>query len=225
MTIEHINPPVASPAKQGTWNEILPGAWSVEDLLTPEECQYLIEKAQEAGIGSLKMEGDTRHRQRVTVRMEIPELLQRIWERIKDQIPQEIVMDDTTQTLAGRVNSPDNMADFVGRWTPRGLSSTINVAFCSGKGHLSAHRDDDLVVSEHERSFLTINGFLTARPLGTGGATRFLADDIRVQGADIPIRDSDVLYRVESDKAGKAAVFFHGLMHDGEPLAEDSPPK
>ena len=52
-----------------------------------------------------------------------------------------------------------------------------------------------------------------------------MTDDIRVQGADIPIRDSDVLYRVESDQAGKAAVFFHGLMHDGEPLAEDSPPK
>jgi hypothetical protein len=27
-----------------------------------------------------------------------------------------------------------------------------------------------------------------------------------------------VLHRVEADKAGKAVVFFHDLMHDGEPL-------
>jgi len=30
---------------------------------------------------------------------------------------------------------------------------------------------------------------------------------------------------VEADKAGKAVVFFHDLMHDGEPLKEGSPPK
>ena len=35
--------------------------------------------------------------------------------------------------------------------------------------------------------------------------------------------DDDVLHRVEADKHGKAVVFFHDLMHDGEPLKENSP--
>ena len=31
--------------------------------------------------------------------------------------------------------------------------------------------------------------------------------------------------QVEADKVGKAIVFLHGLMHDGQPLAPNSPPK
>jgi hypothetical protein len=38
--------------------------------------------------------------------------------------------------------------------------------------------------------------------------------------------EDDVIHRVEANKAGKAVVFFHDLMHDdGEPLKEGSPPK
>jgi tetratricopeptide (TPR) repeat protein len=44
-----------------------------------------------------------------------------------------------------------------------------------------------------------------------------LVDDIRVEGADITIRDEDILRKVEPDQARKAVVFFHGLMHDGSP--------
>ena len=37
--------------------------------------------------------------------------------------------------------------------------------------------------------------------------------------------DDAVLHRIEADRAGKAVVFFHDLMHDGEPLKDKSPPK
>ena len=43
-----------------------------------------------------------------------------------------------------------------------------------------------------------------------------------------PHRDGDYVkdeHRVEADKAGKAVVFLHDLMHDGEPLKAGSPPK
>jgi hypothetical protein len=39
------------------------------------------------------------------------------------------------------------------------------------------------------------------------------------------VTEEDVLHRVEADHAGKAVIFFHNLLHDGEPLNEGSPPK
>lgn len=185
-------------AKHSKWIEFVPGAaWCVEDLLTEDECQQLIELAQTHDIETMEFSGDTRHRQRVTVRMEIPEISQILWQRVKDHIPQEIIIggsDQHTEPL-GLLNGPDNQNEFIGRWTPSRMVPRINVAYCTGKGHLAAHRDADHVLNEHERSFLTINGFLTNRPVGSGGATRFLKDDIVVQGSDIPIKeDSDVLH-------------------------------
>ena len=206
-----------------SWTEFQPGAWAVDNLLTPEDCQCLLERAREEGIETKKMECDTRHRQRVTVRLSVPEISEILWERIRDQIPQELVI-----TGDEEIDPPGLLApqDCIGRWTPSRVHSNMNVAYCTGKGHLAAHRDGDSILSENERSFLTINGYLTDRPVGTGGATRFLKDDIVVSGADIHVsEETDVLYRIESDKAGKAVVFLHGLMHDGESLAPDSPPK
>lgn len=201
-------------------------AWCVEDLLTKEECEKLIDLARSEGIEEMEFSGDTRHRQRVTTRMEIPEIAQLMWDRVKDQIPQELIIsEDSYESIRGLLNEPDNKNDFIGRWTPSKMCNRVNVAYCSGKGHLAAHRDADHVLNEHERTFLTINGFLTDRPRGSGGATRFLTDDIVVSGANINIKKEDVLHRIESDSAGRAVVFFHGLMHDGEPLAEGSPPK
>lgn len=209
------------------WKELIPNAaWVVENLLTARECEGLIAQAQAEGIEQKQCSGDTRHRQRVTVRMEIPEISELIWERVKDRIPQEVVVtNENFDVMRTLFNNPDRPRDYIGRWKPSRMISRVNVAYCSGRGHLAAHRDADHVLCENERSFLTINGFLTDRPRESGGATRFLKDDIRVSGADIIIRDEDVIHRVESDKHGRSVVFFHGLMHDGEPLAEGSPAK
>ena len=97
-----------------------------------------------------------------------------------------------------------------------------------GSGHFGPHRDGCHIVNDNDRSLITVNGFLTDRPLGFGGATRFVRSDIDASLNDSGIfttSESDVLHRVEADKAGKASVFFHDLMHDGEPLHEGSPPK
>ena len=103
------------------------------------------------------------------------------------------------------------------------------IACYPGKGHFGPHRDGDYVKDEHHRSFITINGYLTDRPRGFGRATRFVKDNIDVYRSDqngiLTTSEEDVLHRVEADKAGKAVVFLHDLMHDGEPLKAGSPPK
>jgi hypothetical protein len=73
------------------------------------------------------------------------------------------------------------------------LLNRVNVAYCTGQGHLAAHCDADQLLNKNEHSLLTINGFLTDRPQGSGRATRFLTGNIIVSGANINIKEEDIL--------------------------------
>lgn len=216
------------------WNELISdSAWVVEDLLTKDECDNFISRANDLGISSQVAAGDIRHRNSTTVALDDGELARIVFDRIKDHIPQELTIDkDCTSTNPG---ISDN-EDLHGTWRPYGLNHRWRIVCYPGTGHFGPHRDGDYVKDEHHRSFITVNGYLTDRPTGFGGATRFVKDDIEVRlsehidgdGASVSIfttPDEDVLHTVEADKAGKAVVFLHNLMHDGEPLKEGSPPK
>lgn len=111
-----------------------------------------MELAKEDGILDMEMEGDLRHRQRVTSRLHSPYFSQLLWDRVKDHIPQEIlVTQENFVQQQGLFASPDNPHEFIGRWKPGGVVvPRVNVAHCVGKGHLAAHRDADQVLNEHE---------------------------------------------------------------------------
>jgi hypothetical protein len=200
-------------------------AWVVEDLLTYEECQQFINNAVKAGIHNTTSKGDIRHRNSTTVGIDDVEMSQKIYDRIKDYIPQEVIVDKdcTNDGLCY------NKEQIYGTWVPYGLNTRWRVACYPGIGHFGPHRDGCHFVDENHRSLITINGYLTDRPIGFGGATRFVKDSLDLNlDEDTGIfttTDDDVLHRVEADKHGKAVVFFHDLMHDGEPLKENSPPK
>jgi hypothetical protein len=65
--------------------------------------------------------------------------------------------------------------------------------------------------------------------VGCGGCTRFLVDDLQL------FQDAKGRFTVEDPKLavkhcvrpqmGAAVAFYHGQMHDGEPLNEEAPPK
>lgn len=207
------------------WKELIEdSAWVVQDLLTTEECDYMMRRAEEIGIKDKIASGDVRHRNSTTVAFENKSMADRIFKRIKDHIPQEVLIDEDCTNL-GLKTSKEQL---YGRWRPYALNFRWRVVCYPGSGHFGPHRDGSHVVDEHHRSLITINGFLTDRPKGFGGATRFVKDDIRVELNEDGIfstSESDVLHRVEALDAGTASVFFHDLMHDGEPLKEGSPPK
>lgn len=199
-------------------------AWVVEDLLTKEECEYLLQRAIELGILNQTSSGDKRHRNSTTVAFDEEELSSKLFERIKCYIPHEVVVDDECNNL-GLLASKDQL---YGRWTPFGLNHRWRIVCYPGQGHFGPHRDGCHIINEHRRSLVTINGFLTDRPAGFGGATRFVKDNINASINDDGIfstAECDVLHRVEAERAGTASVFFHDLMHDGEPLKAGSPPK
>ena len=207
------------------WNELIPGsAWVVGDLLTKEECKYLLQRASDLGIQEKIAAGDVRHRNSTTVAFDDVDLAETLYERIKDDIPQEVWVDEKCSNL-GLKTSKEQL---YGRWTPYGLNFRWRIVCYPGQGHFGPHRDGCHTVDENHRSLITINGFLTDRPPGFGGATRFVKDDIELSLNEEGIfttPDSDVLRKVEAEKAGTASVFFHDLMHDGEPLKDGSPPK
>lgn len=201
--------------------EIKDSLWIVEDLLTRDECERFLSRAHDAGILDKRSMGDSRHRDSTTVAISDAELAGRVFQRIRSHIPQEIVVDED----CSNVGLMTHKNDIIGRWTPHSLNDLWRVACYPGKGHFGPHRDGCYIKDEHHRSLITINGYLTDRPLGTGGATRFVKNDIDIYRADSGIfttREEDVLHRVEADKAGKAVLFLHDMMHDGEPLKEGS---
>mmetsp|Transcript_9484 Transcript_9484/g.13947 ORF Transcript_9484/g.13947 Transcript_9484/m.13947 type:complete len:274 (-) Transcript_9484:232-1053(-) len=207
------------------WKDIIKDrAWVVEDILTSSECQDLTQRAIELGIETTQSTGDIRHRNSTTVSLDDEGLAKKIFERIREHIPQEVwVGKDCSHH--GLKHSKEGL---YGNWTPYALNSRWRIVCYPGSGHFGPHRDGWHMEDEHHRSFITINGYLTDRPVGFGGATRFVKDNIDANLNDEGIfttAEKDVLHRIEADKAGKAVVFFHDLLHDGEPLKQGSPPK
>lgn len=206
------------------WNELIRDtAWVVEDILNQEECQHFLQRAREEGIDTMIAAGDVRHRNSRTVSVDDEEMAQRIFDRILPHLPKEVRVDENCDNL-GLLHSKK---DLYGVWKPYKLNSRWRVVCYPGMGHFGPHRDGSYVEDENHRSLITLNGYLTDRPSGCGGCTRFLKDEIGIYEQDgiFTTPDDAILHRVEADKAGKAVVFFHDLMHDGEPLKEGSPPK
>lgn len=207
------------------WSELIRDcAWAVEDLLTIDECDHLRQRAISLDIHNRKSAGDTRHRNSTTVAFDEHALSITLFERIKPFIPQEVWVDEGCSN-PGLVISKEQL---YGRWRPVGLNERWRIACYNGRGHFGPHRDGCYMVNENLRSLITINGFLTDRPPGFGGATRFVKDGLVATVNEDGIysaAECDVLHRVEAERAGTASVFFHDLMHDGEPLKRGSPPK
>mmetsp|Transcript_8544 Transcript_8544/g.17736 ORF Transcript_8544/g.17736 Transcript_8544/m.17736 type:complete len:250 (+) Transcript_8544:2-751(+) len=184
--------------------------------------------AKKGGImteaGSDAASTDKRHRDCHRIELDLPELANIVWERLCDHIPSKVMVGNGHPPIPG----VDQSHEWWGEWEPYGVNHKWRIVCYPGKGHFAPHRDSDYQASEHERSFLTINGYLTALPAGVGGATRFLTDDqpavLDDQGR-FGAKPGSVLDRIEDDLEGKSVIFFHRLMHDGEPLQEGSPPK
>eukprot|EP00978_Attheya_sp_CCMP212_P032946 scaffold130700_cov68-Attheya_sp.AAC.1 len=209
------------------WRELIKDtAWVVDDVLTAEECRLFISKGKQAGINKKCATGNIWHRHSTTVAVDDAdaELSQRVYDCIKDHLPQEVVWVDENCDNVGLKHSRD---DILGKWRPYALNSRWRVVCYPGQGNFGPHRDGCHVEDIHHQSLITLNGYLTDHPVGFGGATRFVQDDLEVLLKDgiFTTPGEDVLYRVEANKAGKAVVFFQDLLHDGEPLKEGSPPK
>jgi len=194
--------------------------------LSSEECAQL--QALEQGLADYQSDKRLRDMDRVEVNM--PELAETVWARIESLLPQQVVVDGSDECR--RLGLPADDAILHGTWKPLGVNPYLRVARYpgDGRGHFGPHRDGAFEVSPMERSLMTLNGYLADIPHGYGGRTRFLVDDLEIYQDDatgrFTVRDpATAVTHTVRPEAGAAVIFFHGLMHDGEPLAAGAPAK
>mmetsp|Transcript_13626 Transcript_13626/g.33056 ORF Transcript_13626/g.33056 Transcript_13626/m.33056 type:complete len:377 (-) Transcript_13626:147-1277(-) len=209
----------------GKCAELKRGAWAVHDLLTDEECVYLQRNAEASGMHELS--GPLR--QCTRAELHEPELAAAMWQRMRPHVPARVHVDSSCPDGLGL---PAHDEALHGIWEAVGLNPHMRIVKYAGdgQGHFGPHRDAAYEPSRHERSLLTVNGYLNALPPGVGGATRLLRNDLPIhkdREGRLAIRspEEDVEASFRPDEAGCGLIFYHGLMHDGEPLAEGAPPK
>ena len=202
------------------------GAWWYTNVLTQDECEELQRLSTKQGLADYH--SDERLRVMERVEIDAPALAATVWERISPLIG-PVAVDGSEECR--RLGLPAEDEALHGLWRPCGLNPFLRIARYpgDGRGHFGPHRDGSYEVSLTERSLLTLNGYLADLPEGCGGCTRFLVDELEMhqdEAGRFAVKDveASVTHKVRP-RAGSAVVFYHGIMHDGEPLAPGAPPK
>jgi len=194
--------------------------WIVHGLLSRDECFQLVQAGQSDGIEGKVASGDTRHRNNCKLLIEDPQLAITLWKRVKDIVPEELNISDPSSPPEGL--QTDSVKEMQGRWHPYGVNSFFTLLYYKNGGHFGPHRDSFVVKSHHERSIMTLAVYLVDRPANHGGGTNFLRDDMDCPAVDksgrIRSPGECIELHIDSDEAGKALIFLHDLMHEGEAL-------
>ena len=130
---------------------------------------------------------DARLRDCVRASLDVPELAETVFKRIQPFLEPEITVDGTEESrMLGLPYGDDSV---LGVWRPCGVNPIIRICKYpgDGRGHFGPHHDSAVTLGTHERSLLTLNGYLNALPEGAGGCTRFLIDEL--QGRARPLHD------------------------------------
>lgn len=195
----------------------------MRDAIEGGNMQHVELKTGDSGLTDARLRDSTRC---VLVRQELAD---KMFERLRTHLDAEVVVDgEESSRLLGL---PAGDEELHGVWRPCGCNPQIRVAKYpgDGRGHFGPHQDGAIELSPNTRSLLTINGYLNTVPEGMGGCTRFLIDDLPMykdERGRFTVEDPATSVRgAIRPTLGTAAVFYHGLMHDSEPLAAGSPPK
>jgi len=167
--------------------EIAETLFTVADLLTPAECQQLIERGERIGFeaasvataAGAKMMTNLRNNDRAT--FDDPALAAQLWERVEPHVP----------SLGGS--------------TPVGLNERLRFYRYDPSQRFKAHRDGVFERSPTERSRLTFMVYLNEG--SDGGQTVFYSEE-RVDGL------RKVVASVEP-RTGMGLFFAHEWWHEG----------
>jgi hypothetical protein len=218
---------------QTALRRVLDGAWSAHNVLTNDETTQLRNDALSSNMKHVEKQEttttDARLRDCTRCTLERPDLAERIFKRLLPHLEPEVHVDGSEACRLRGLPAGDE--ELHGVWRPCGVNPVIRVCCYpgDGRGHFGPHQDAAVEFSRHERSLLTLNGSLATLPEKVGGCTRFLVDELPIykdeRGRFTVEHPEDVVLGAIRPEVGVAATFFHGLMHDSEPLLEGAPPK
>ena len=176
----------------------------MRSLLNETECNALMRRAEERCMIDIS----TNSRDCLRVELNETALSERVFRRLLPHIPEVVDIGGPGEPRLPGIKPGSAMQ---GRWKAVGCNPHWRVCKYpgDGKGHFGPHRDGEYAYNSERRTLLTVNGYLNALPLGFGGATRFLREDIPLtkdeQGRDIAPPGS-VTHRVHPDTPGMATV-------------------
>ncbi len=233
MFLPHHQPEVISLDLKGSCDYRDQQAYVVEKLLTPLEVKVVTDIANKAqswipvGEDGMRQNfsllsddkiGSWRATTFSTVFSKV------IWERLQPLLPAfEYIKKGTS------LDAQDAEV-----WKAVGVNSKLSFILYrpDDSGNLVAHYDAPFDYGDGRRTLKSLVMYFNDAGLEQGGRTRFIKDP---QATTLPLErelsdwdrnadESEVIY-TRTPKAGNALIFNHRVLHDSEPLAQDSKPK
>lgn len=204
----------------------------VDDFLTSDECDKLIETCEEVGYtfwkqlehsdadGESNCDAASKSVRVVdTIEANLPVLAKRIFDRIVAAV--DLQPKVFSEDMENAVELFDRC--IAGVWTPHCISENLLLGRYKPGGHFMPHIDGSTILDMNTRSFYTLLIYLNDFPAG-GETHLFEGEQCNVMFLD---NDSNK-YRGSADrrvgsvvpKKGRAAFFYYDLLHEGAPVTE-----
>lgn len=215
LTMPRNAPPPNSQAVRRNLHHTLEHAFVVENILSPEECNDLIQQIETIGLTKWTTDEARLHfRDCDTIEIEHRDLAQLIWSRMQCAMLAE--EKDCT------ITSEDyrHQRDLEGRWLATGTVKDILFSRYSEGGHFAIHTDGFNIEAFDKRSLFSVVLYLNDLHEGQGGETVFYSkgDMQRDANTGIVIGDASRIIASERPKAGAATVFYHNIFHQSQPI-------
>ena len=222
-----------APHAIGPAEEVIPGlAYVVHNLMSPEECRRVVLGLE--GSGHYHQVGQSESSYRFCERsvMDSESMAATLWDRLGpwmaeaglDQL--EVGRGTGLTPLRQELDRAATPRRWGGAWSARGLNPRFRLVKYRQGGKFDAHCDGQYEVGPHERSWWTVNLYLSDVEDGAEGETEFIADQAACRevlaacggGAEWKKRTPAEALRVRP-RRGAALVFYQpGLLHAGRPL-------
>jgi len=186
----------------------------LDGVLSHEECAALISQAD----GSWSF-WDNSEKPRVqfrnshTVEVTHHDIADEVWRRVAPFVNSLVDLKEDDDRFE---------CDIGGQWHPYGINPNLLLGHYQNGGHFAPHTDGTTVVDFNRRTFYTCLLYLNESP--SGGCTKLYADKqmekelVKDEEGRLTGDQSLVLEAVRP-AAGRMLVFYHRLMHEGEPAA------
>lgn len=216
-------------AKKPYCQELSPGIFVADDVLTPNDCQLLIDAMLASGQAdpvSVQGRKDIPDDRIGSVRATAwsPELGAQLWQKIRAIVPPTLSVHNTTSTDWFAPTAHNH-------WSVHGVSPVLRFMRYEAGGQHYAHYDAGYDYGDGRRSLMSVVFYLTSVEPKTGGAIRFIEDNQshlptwQRDHEDWPRETEAHEVRVAiSPRAGRVVFFHHRLCHDVE-LYEGSLPR
>eukprot|EP01125_Pyxidicula_operculata_P010250 TRINITY_DN3378_c0_g1_i1.p1 TRINITY_DN3378_c0_g1~~TRINITY_DN3378_c0_g1_i1.p1 ORF type:complete len:324 (+),score=37.36 TRINITY_DN3378_c0_g1_i1:2-973(+) len=193
-------------------------AFVLENVLSQKECEYLIKTCEEIGYTFWDQRPNARKdfRDADTIECTNQFLADLLWSRMKKYCVGVEELNEDHQFY---------QTDLQGNWNSCGINPNMLFGRYKESGHFAPHTDGITTLDFNHRSLYTVILYLNT--CEKGGSTHIYGDEQLHNLSLDPVKHiyvGELKYRVDSVRAiqGSALVFYHALVHEGEPVEKGS---